>query len=51
MLPGFDNRVRNLCATHTYIMGREDGNRLSTWSEIYPPALCNALLDACCDNS
>ena len=37
--------------THKHIMGSEDGHRLSTWSEIYPPALCNALLDACCDNS
>ena len=37
--------------THNHIMGSEDGHRLSTWSEIYPPALCNALLDACCDNS
>ena len=33
--------------THTRIMGSEDGHRLSTWSENYPPALCNALLDAC----
>ena len=37
--------------THKPIMGSEDGHRLSTWSEIYPPALCNALLDACCDDS
>ena len=37
--------------THTRIMGSEDGHRLSTWSENYPPALCNALLDACCNNS
>ena len=33
--------------THKRIMGTEAGHRLSTWSEIYPPALCNALLDAC----
>ena len=37
--------------THKHIMGSEDGHRLSTWSEVYPPALCNALLDACCDDS
>ena len=37
--------------THKPIMGSEAGHRLSTWSEIYPPALCNALLDACCDDS
>ena len=37
--------------THNHSMGSEDGIRLSIWSEIYPPALCNALLDACCDNS
>ena len=37
--------------THKHIMGSEDGHRLSTWSENYPPALCNALLDACCNNS
>ena len=37
--------------THTRIMGSEDGHRLSTWSENYPPALCHALLDACCNNS
>ena len=37
--------------THKPIMGSEDGHRLSTWSEIYPPALCNVLLDACCDDS
>ena len=37
--------------THKPIMGSEAGYRLSTWSEIYPPALCNALLDACCDDS
>ena len=36
---------------HCVIMGFEDGYRLSTWSENYPPALCNALLDACCNNS
>ena len=36
---------------HTPIMGSEAGHRLSTWSEVYPPALCNALLDACCDDS
>ena len=33
--------------THRRIEGSEDGHRLSTWSENYPPALCNALLDAC----
>ena len=32
---------------HKRITGGEAGHRLSTWSEIYPPALCNALLDAC----
>ena len=37
--------------THKPIMGSEAGHRLSTWSEIYPPALCNALLDACCGDS
>ena len=36
---------------HKPIMGSENGYRLSTWSENYPPALCNALLDACCNNS
>ena len=36
---------------HKPIMGSEDGYRLSTWSENYPPALCNALLEACCNNS
>ena len=36
---------------HKRIMGSEDGHRLSTWSENYPPALCNALLDVCCSNS
>ena len=36
---------------HKRIMGSEAGHRLSTWSEVYPPALCNALLDACCDDS
>ena len=36
---------------HKPIMGSEDGHRLSTWSETYPPALCNALLDACCYSS
>ena len=37
--------------THKHIMGSEDEHRLSTWSEVYPPALCNALLDACCNDS
>ena len=37
--------------THKPIMGSEAGHRLSTWSEVYPQALCNALLDACCDDS
>ena len=36
---------------HKPIMGSENGYRLSTWSENYPPALCNALLEACCNNS
>ena len=37
--------------THKPIMGTEAGYRLSTWSENYPQALCNTLLDACCNNS
>ena len=45
---------RNCCRglhKHKPIMGTEDGHRLSTWSENYPQALCNTLLDACCNNS
>ena len=36
---------------HCRIMGVEAGYSLSKWSENYPPALCHALLDACCNNS
>ena len=37
--------------THRRVIRSEGGDRISTWSENYPPALCNALLDACCNNS